>query len=60
MKSATDLAETVHRDEERQEEKLGRLQKELESVKKAANAAQGHFFNPLTYSQPIADGICRM
>ena len=43
LKSAKDLAETIHKDEEKQEEKLGRLQKELESVQKAANAAQGDF-----------------
>lgn len=42
LKSAKELAETVRRDEEKQEEKLARLQKELESVRKAANAAQGN------------------
>jgi structural maintenance of chromosome 1 len=46
LKSAKDLAETIRRDEEKQEEKLGRLQKELETVKKAANAAQGESRDP--------------
>jgi structural maintenance of chromosome 1 len=41
LKVANDLAETVKKDEEKQEEKLSRLRKELESVQKAANAAQG-------------------
>jgi structural maintenance of chromosome 1 len=43
LKSATDLAETVRKDEEKQREKLARLQKELESMRKAASVAQGDF-----------------
>ena len=57
LKSAKDLAETVHRDEERQEERLQRLQKELESVKKAANAAQGEFYKIIINIQLIVNGF---
>ena len=41
LKVANELAETIKKDEEKQAEKLDRLRKELESVQKAANVAQG-------------------
>ncbi|GJJ15239.1 hypothetical protein Clacol_009515 [Clathrus columnatus] len=40
LKSANDLAETIRKDEEKQEQKVGRLQTEFTSVQKAAAAAQ--------------------
>ena len=61
LKSAKDLAETIRRDEERQEEKLGRLRKELASIRKAADTAQGDLSNlkPLVDRLFIVYVICR-
>ena len=42
LRSANDLAATVRKDEEKQQEKVNRLRNELDSVQKAANTAQGN------------------
>lgn len=41
LKAANDLTETIHKDEEKQEEKLAKLRSELGSIQKAAAAVQG-------------------
>lgn len=41
LKSASDLSETIRKDEEKQEQKLGRLRNELSGIQQAAAAAQG-------------------
>jgi ABC-type Fe3+-citrate transport system substrate-binding protein len=41
LKAADELADIVGKDAEKQEQKLARLESELESIQKAASAAQG-------------------
>jgi len=42
--NAQKMGETVRRDLEKKEEEIARLSKDLEDLRKAANAASGSFF----------------